>query len=141
MATRRQAYYSKRGPLPDNSDPDVVHRPPRRRDHGANVWLNPKCEHVSTAGVFPQGSYEMERDTGRVQIRSRSVVAPADRQDPLWEHLCSSGLGGLSKFPELRGLVRDSSQHGDLRNSSFEQVCSTCSCLASCLPLELHVEN
>lgn len=99
----------------------MVHRPPRRRDHAANVWLNPKCEHVSTAGVFPQGSYEMERDTGRVQIRSRSVVTPTDRQDPLWEHLCSCGRGGLSKFPELRGLVRDSSQHGDLRISHLSR--------------------
>lgn len=83
MATLQQAYYSKRGPLPDNSDPDVA--PPAAQAPGSRRQCLDKIPNVS---MFPLHVCSLKvprrflRDGKGVQIRSRSLVAPADLPRP-----------------------------------------------------------
>lgn len=84
-------------PLPEDSDPDLLHRPPSPRDHAANVWINPK---LSTFPRFLTGSYEMERTTNPEQVvGGKRWSAKAHYGNTS----AASGSGGLSKFPEPAG--------------------------------------
>ncbi|KAJ0123971.1 hypothetical protein J7T55_012444 [Diaporthe amygdali] len=87
-------------PLPEDSDPDLLHRPPSPRDHAANVWINPK---LSTFPRFLTGSYEMERTTNPEQVvGGKRWSAKAHYGNTS----AASGSGGLSKFPEPAGSAQ-----------------------------------
>lgn len=92
MVTWRQAYNSKRTPFPRTRVQMWFHRPPRRRDHAANVWIKSQSEHVSMLPcVCVSATKVLTRWKGECKSGAGSWWHSAVRQDPLWQHLCSAG--------------------------------------------------
>ena len=122
-------------PLPDSSDPDGD--PPAAKTPGSRRQCLDKSqsEHVS---MCPPASFL--RDGKR--STNPELVVGGNRRSAKTHYGSTSAAarrGGLSKFPELSPGSCATRHNTEIEEeSSFEQICPSCSSLASCLLDELH---